>query len=87
LGLRAFFIFRQKKLSSKGSTHQLNREEVLRMAANSKQGTYLATTLTGFTALTGGLASQGAIAIVVALVGLVLLIVSAAGFHKTKSLG
>ncbi len=57
------------------------------MAANSQQGTYLATTLTGFTALTGGLVSQGAIAIVVALVGLILLIVSAAGFHKIKSLG
>ena len=57
------------------------------MAANSQQGTYLATTLTGFTALTGGLVSQGAIAIVVALVGLILLIVSAAGFHKIKDLG
>ncbi len=55
------------------------------MAANSKQGTYLATTLTGFTALTGGLASQGAIAIVVALVGLLLLIVSAAGLYKAKT--
>jgi len=56
------------------------------MAANSQQGTYLATTLTGFTALTGGLAAKGAVGILVALAGLVLLIVSAAGFHKTKSL-
>ncbi|HYR43591.1 MAG TPA: hypothetical protein VER98_11245 [Terriglobia bacterium] len=56
------------------------------MAANSQQGTYLATTLTGFTALTGGLVAKGGVGILVALVGLVLLIVSAAGFYKTKSL-
>ena len=57
------------------------------MAANAQQGTYLGTTLTGFTALTGGLVAGGAIGIVVALVGLILLIVSAAGFHKIKDLG
>ena len=57
------------------------------MAANSQQGTYLATTLTGFTALTGGLVAKGSIGILVALVGLVLLIASAAGFYKIKDLG
>ena len=56
------------------------------MAANSQQGTYLATTLTGFTALTGGLVAQGGVGILVALAGLVLLIVSAAGFYKIKRL-
>ena len=49
-----------------------------------QQGTYLGTMLAGFTALTAGLAGLG---IVVALVGVVLLIVSAAGFYKIKSLG
>ena len=57
------------------------------MAANSEQGKYLATTLMGFTALAGGLVAKGAIGILVALVGLLLLIVSAAGFHKIKDLG
>jgi len=57
------------------------------MAANSQQGKYLATTLTGFTALTGGLAAKGAIGILAALVGLLLLIVSAAGFYRIKDLG
>jgi hypothetical protein len=56
------------------------------MAATSQQGTYLATTLTGFTALTGGLVAKGAVGTLVALVGLVLLIVSGAGFYKAKSL-
>ena len=41
------------------------------MAANSQQGTYLATTLTGFTALAGGLAAKGTLGILVALVGLI----------------
>ena len=57
------------------------------MAANSQQGTYLATMLTGFTALTAGLVAEGAIGILAALVGLLLLIVSAAGFYKIKDLG
>jgi len=56
------------------------------MVANSQQGTYLATSLTGFTALTAGLVAKGGVGILVALAGLVLLIVSAAGFYKTKSL-
>ena len=52
-----------------------------------QQGTYLGTMLAGFTALTAGLAareSYGAVGLLVALVGLVLLIVSAAGFHGLK---
>jgi hypothetical protein len=57
------------------------------MAANSQQGTYLATALTGFTAYVAGRVVQGGIGLVVALVGLVLVIVSAAGFYKIKSLG
>jgi hypothetical protein len=57
------------------------------MAANAHQGTYLGTTLAGFTAITGGLVAKGGIGILVALVGLLLLIVSAAGFYKIKSLG
>ncbi len=57
------------------------------MAANSQQGTYLGTTLAGFTALTAGLVVKGGIGILVAIAGLVLLIVSAAGFHKVKDLG
>ena len=56
------------------------------MAANSQQGTYLGTTLAGFTALTGGLVVKGGIGILVALVGALLLLVSAAGFYKIKSL-
>ena len=52
------------------------------MAATPQQGTYLGTKLAGFAALTAGLAGLG---IVVALVGLVLLIVSAVGFYQIKS--
>jgi hypothetical protein len=57
------------------------------MPANSQQGTYLATTLTGFTSLVGGLVAKGTIGVLVAIVGAVLLIASAAGFYKTKELG
>jgi hypothetical protein len=56
------------------------------MPANSQQGTYLGTSLAGFTALTAGLVVKGGIGILVALVGAVLLLVSAAGFYKIKSL-
>ena len=55
------------------------------MAANSQQGKYLATTLTGFTAFTAGFYKGGGIGIVVAIVGLGLLILSAAGFYKIKN--
>jgi hypothetical protein len=56
-----------------------------RMAANAKQGTYLGTTLTGFTAFVGGLYTGGGIGIVVAIVGAGLLLVSAGGFYKIKT--
>jgi hypothetical protein len=52
------------------------------MAAVPQQGAYLSTTIIGFTALVAGFAGLG---VVVALVGLVLLAVSAAGFYKVKS--
>ena len=52
------------------------------MAATPQQGTFLGTTLAGFTAFVAGLAGLG---VLVTLVGLVLLIVSAAGLYKAKS--
>ena len=56
------------------------------MAANAKQGTYLATTLVGFTAFPAGLVEGGGLGIVVAVVGLALLAYSAAGFYRIKSI-
>jgi hypothetical protein len=55
------------------------------MAATSQQGTYLGTTLTGFTALTAGLYHGGGLGIVIAIVGAGLLALSAAGFYKIKN--
>jgi hypothetical protein len=55
------------------------------MPANAKQGTYLGTTLAGFTALPAGLYTGGGLGIVVAIVGAGLLVLSAAGFHKIKN--
>ena len=52
------------------------------MAATPAQGTFLGTTLAGFTAFVAGLAGLG---VLVTLVGLALLIISAAGFYKAKS--
>jgi hypothetical protein len=66
--------------------HNLNCPGAKRMAANAKQGTYLGTTLTGFTALVAGLYVGGGIGIVVAIVGAGLLVVSAAGFYKIKTI-
>ena len=87
-GLKAFLFSGEKKLAAvEAEVCLLGSEEVCEMAANSQQGTYLATTLTGFTALAGGLVAKGTIGILAALVGLILLIVSAAGFHKIKDLG
>ena len=57
------------------------------MAANSQQGTYMATALAGFTAYVAGRVVQGGIGLVVALAGLALVIVSVAGFRKIRSLG
>ena len=56
-----------------------------RMAANAKQGTYLGTTLVGFTSFVAGLHSGGGLGIVFAIVGAGLLLVSAAGFYKIKA--
>ena len=55
------------------------------MAASAKQGTYLCTTLTGFTAFVAGLHGGGGLGIVIAIVGAALLVVSAAGFYKIKT--
>jgi hypothetical protein len=57
------------------------------MAANTQQGTYLATALTGFTAYVAGRVVQGGIGLLVALAGLALVIVSVAGFRKIRDLG
>jgi len=54
------------------------------MAANSKQGTYVTATLAGFTAFVAGLYWGGA-GIVVAIIGAALLLASAAGFYKNKT--
>jgi hypothetical protein len=56
------------------------------MAANAKQGTYLGTSLAGFTAYIAGRVTGGGMGMLIALVGLVLLIFSAAGFYRVKSL-
>jgi len=56
------------------------------MAANAKQGTYLGTTLVGFTSFVAGLYTGGGIGIVVAIVGVGLLLLSAAGFYKIKTI-
>ena len=55
------------------------------MAANAQQGTYLGTTLLGFTAYVAGRVAGGGMGILIALVGVVLLVLSAAGFCKIKS--
>ncbi len=59
------------------------------MAANSQQGSYLALTLTGFTALAAGLvttASSAGLGWTIAVIGLVLLGVSFTGFVRIKHL-
>ena len=55
------------------------------MGANGKQGTYLGTMLIGFTSFVAGLYNGGGVGIVFAIVGAALLVVSAAGFYKTKT--
>jgi hypothetical protein len=57
------------------------------MASVSQQGSYLGMTLIGFTAFAGGLVAGGAIGIVAAIIGLVLLIASAAGFYSVRNVG
>jgi hypothetical protein len=56
------------------------------MAAIRQQGTYLGTTLVGFTALTAGIYSGGGLGIVIAGLGGALLLYSAFGFYKIKSI-
>jgi hypothetical protein len=56
------------------------------MAATRQQGTYLTTTLIGFTAFPAGLAEGGGMGTVVAIVGAALLIYSAVGFYRIKGL-
>jgi len=56
------------------------------MGANTKQGTFLGTTLVGFTCLVAGLHSGGGLGVVFAIVGAALLVVSAAGFYKIKTI-
>ena len=53
------------------------------MAATRQQGTYLATTLAGFTGFVGGLYGGGAW-IVISAVGAALLLYSGLGFYRTK---
>jgi hypothetical protein len=55
------------------------------MASVSQQGSYLGMTLIGFTAFTGGLTAGGGLGMVIAIVGLVLLIASAAGFYSVRN--
>ncbi len=56
------------------------------MAANSQQGKYLGMTLVGFTAFTAGLYLGGGMGAIIAIVGLVLLVISAVGFYRIKQL-
>ena len=54
------------------------------MAANRQQGTYLATTLVGFTAFPAGIAVGGGKGMLTAVIGLALLVLSAVGFYRIK---
>jgi hypothetical protein len=56
------------------------------MAATTRQGTYLGITLTGFTALAGGLYKGSVIGMVMAVIGVALLIISVFGLYKLKRL-
>jgi hypothetical protein len=55
------------------------------MAATRQQGTYVGTTLAGFTAFTAGLYDGGGLGILIAVVGAGLLLYSGFGFYRTKS--
>jgi hypothetical protein len=57
------------------------------MAANRQQGTYLATTLVGFTAFPAGVVAGGGLGTLVAIGGVALLAFSAFGFYRIKSAG
>ncbi|HYU47789.1 MAG TPA: hypothetical protein VEK84_16630 [Terriglobales bacterium] len=55
------------------------------MAAVRQQGTYLGTTLAGFTAFTAGLYHSGGLGLLIAVLGAGLLLYSGVGFYRTKS--
>ncbi len=57
------------------------------MAANRQQGTYLGTTLIGFTAFPAGVVAGGGLGTLVAIAGVALLAFSAFGFYRIKSAG
>jgi hypothetical protein len=54
------------------------------MAATPHQGTYLATTLVGFTAVPAGLVAGGGLGMAIAIVGAGFLIYAAAGLYRIK---
>jgi hypothetical protein len=54
------------------------------MAAVRQQGTYLGTTLTGFTATTAGLYRGGGWGTLIAVLGAALLLYSVVGFYRIK---
>jgi hypothetical protein len=56
------------------------------MAANRQQGTYLTTTLIGFTAFPAGLYDGGGWGTLIAIVGVALLAYSAIGFFRIKNM-
>lgn len=55
------------------------------MAAVRQQGTYLGATLTGFTAFTAGIYVGGGMGMLIAVLGGALLLYSAFGFYRIKS--
>ncbi len=55
------------------------------MASVRQQGTYLGSTLAGFTAFVAGLYNGGGVGTLVTVVGVALLLYSAAGFYRLKS--
>jgi hypothetical protein len=55
------------------------------MAATRQQGTYLGTTLIGFTTIVAGLYGGGTLGIVVTVVGAALLLYSGLGFYRAKA--
>jgi hypothetical protein len=58
----------------------------MQMAAVRQQGTYLGTTLVGFTAFTAGLYNGGGLGMLIAVLGAGLLLYSGVGFYRTKTI-
>jgi hypothetical protein len=72
--------------TSRGTNiHSNHTERSTVMAATPQQGSYLATTLIGFTAFPAGLVTGGAVGAAFAIAGLGFLIYSAAGFYRIKN--